>query len=78
MTTGESLTPRGVQNLTELERLLSSSVQKVDGCLAVLMICAVDEAEKQSFDALVGELRTFKTWLQQGLTAARMMGTKAR
>lgn len=66
---------RSAQNLTQLERRLSSSVQKVDGCLAVLTVYEVDEEGARSFDSLAGEPRTFKTWLEQGLSAARILST---
>lgn len=75
MATGESVAPRETNRLGELERMLSLAIQKVDGCLAVLTICEADDADARSFDSLVGELRTFRTWLEQGLSAVRMMRT---
>lgn len=78
MSTGQSLAPREESSLAELERLLSGALQKVDGCLAVLTICDVNDADAQKFNSLLDECRVFRAWLEQGLTAARMMGTKAR
>lgn len=53
--------------------MLRGALQKIDGCLTVLTACEVKPADKGTFAQLVSELRAFRAWLEQGLTAASIM-----
>lgn len=75
MTTQPADGRRGAGSPLELVPVLRGALQKIDGCLAVLTACEVQPADEATFDELVSELRDFKKWLAQGLTAASIVKT---
>lgn len=73
MTTQPADGRRAAGSPQELVPVLLGAVQKTDGCLAVLTACEVQSADKGALDELVSELRDFKKWLEEGLTATNIM-----
>jgi hypothetical protein len=65
--------PSALRDDVALRSSITGAAERVDGCLMLLQSCAVQHEELQRFNALVGELRSIRDWIQQSCDAVRIV-----